>query len=205
MVEKHERERAERVWGEMLSAVPPGALAGLGGCTGAPQHPGLPGRASALPPERLAGLHCQLGMAHTLTPGLSHPNLPQQQHSELAVCRARAIPKGLRAGAGAPTGAGSCPVPAAATCSSPQRGFCSLIQPVPRVGSAGAAPTSNHGLGWHPVPAALPREQRRASPSLPPAFLFLNLFGSFIKATEQFRGVFFPSPLLLCGSGCNLP
>lgn len=48
-----------------------------------------------------------------------------------------------------------------------------VIQPVPRVGSAGAAPTSKLGLGWHSALAALPREEHGVSP-LPPACLSLS-------------------------------
>lgn len=46
------------------------------------------------------------------------------------------------------------------------------------------------GVGFCSPPAALPRKAHGASP-LPLAFLFLNLFGSFIKATKQFSGLGF--------------
>lgn len=155
------------------------------GCQGEPR-----------PCHQRGWLGCTASWAwHTLTASLSHPNLPQQQqHSELAVCRARAIPKGLWAGAGAPTGAGSWELLHASSSHvqlSPARVFA------PGSADPTCAPSWLGRSSTHFKPWAGLASSASSTEPLPPSRLpssFLTFLAPLLKRLNSLEGFFFPPP-----------
>lgn len=81
-------------------------------------------------------------------------------------------------------------------------GFCSRLQVInnlcPQLALQEQHPLQNGAVLASITSSGAPRRNEEPLPSLPPPLLSVNLFGSFIKATEQFRLLFFflpPSPV----------